>query len=117
MNYDTWRRHHDEDLPHTKYCASVALLQMRLGRYFLREQPSGPWTDEVDPWPRVVPDNSAFVQSMGQCMAGAVDKNGIPVKKSTDWTATSEALLAPFGNMFAMGVMSTVTQQERIWKS
>ena len=51
MYPDTWRRHHEEDLPHIRYCGKVALKHMSLKRFFLREQPAGTWIDDIGPWP------------------------------------------------------------------
>ena len=39
VNYDTWYEHHEEDLPHIKFCGEVAVRQDDLQRFYLREQP------------------------------------------------------------------------------
>ena len=96
MNYYTWKQHFDEDLPHLQYCGKVALKQMRLGRYFLREQPAGSKLDGVEPWPAVQDHESVKTVLMDQCMAGAKDEQGYPVRKITEWTSNSEILLKPF---------------------
>ena len=68
---------------------------MEKGRYFLREQPVGTWIDYLSPWPKVVKHSSVVTQYMDQCMTGAKDDEGWPVKKPTEWTANSTTLLAP----------------------
>ena len=95
MYPDTWNRHHQEDLPHIRYCGKVALKQMSLKRFFLREQPVGTWIDDIDPWPKVRSDPSVTAQNMDQCMAGAADDDGWPVMKPTQWLANSPALTLP----------------------
>eukprot|EP00959_Pyramimonas_sp_CCMP1952_P403921 8463864-Pyramimonas_sp.AAC.1 len=42
-NYVTWHAHHKEDLPHIKFCGTVAKKQDDLERFWLREQPVGTW--------------------------------------------------------------------------
>eukprot|EP00974_Lingulodinium_polyedra_P085850 8313914-Lingulodinium_polyedra.AAC.1 len=61
------------------------MKQIKHGRYFTREQPAGTWIDHIDPWDQV---NHADVvtQCMDQCMTGAKDEYGDPVKKPTEWT-------------------------------
>ena len=96
MHHDTWRKHHEEDLPHLKFCAIVALLQIELGRYFLREQPNGTRLSEIDPWPQVHEDPAVLSITMDQCMAGCRDPvTGFYVKKSTQWLANNDELLRP----------------------
>eukprot|EP00959_Pyramimonas_sp_CCMP1952_P115595 2416499-Pyramimonas_sp.AAC.1 len=41
VNYDTWHEHHQEDLPHIKFCGKVAVRQNYLRRFHFREQPVG----------------------------------------------------------------------------
>ena len=96
MHYDTWQRHHLQDLPHIQCCGAVALKQIQLGRDFLRAQPSGTWIDHIEPWPQVVSHDDVVIQGMDQCMAGCKTTDGTPVKKPTEWTANSEILLKPF---------------------
>ncbi len=95
MYTDTWSVHHQEDLPHLRFCGKVALKQMEMGRFFILEQPSGTWIDYIEPWPKVVCHDTVVTQSMDQCMTGAKDDYGIPVKKATEWTANCESLVAP----------------------
>ena len=90
---DSWLNHHEEDLPHIKFCGKVAAHQRSLGRYWLREQPAGTWIDSIPPWNDVVCDPDVDRCLMDQCMAGCVDDWGIPVKKRTEWTANHQALL------------------------
>ena len=95
VNHSTWQRHYNEDLPHLKYCGEVALRQLRLNRYFLREQPAGTQLDEIDPWPKVWEYETVESQMMDQCEAGAIDDDGLPVQKKTEWTSNSQSLLEP----------------------
>ena len=103
MNYDTWHKHHEEDLPHISYCGRVALKQLRLKRYFLREQPAGTQMDQIDPWPMVRQDKSVLSTLMDQCAAGAVDEDGTPVRKRTEWTSNSQTLLEPMAILQCSG--------------
>ena len=68
-NYDTWYEHFKEDLPHMKYCGEVALLQMKLNRYFLREQPAGSLLDSyVKTWTEVQNHHEVMTTHTYQCM-------------------------------------------------
>ena len=49
-NHDTWQKHHNQDLPHLKYCGHVAQKQVQRGFHYLREQPAGTWLDSISPW-------------------------------------------------------------------
>ena len=89
---DTWNAHLMEDLPHIRYCGEVALKQMELGRYWIREQPAGSWIDTITPWPEAVAKHVTD-QRMDQCATGAKDCYGMPVKKATDWTTNHECLV------------------------
>jgi len=93
MNYDTWKKHHVEDLPHIKYCGEVAHKQMKRGRYFMREQPLGTWIDDMSPWYEIWYGSECIKTTVDQCMAGCVDKFGQPVRKATEWMANHEDLL------------------------
>ncbi len=95
MHYTTWKKHHDEDLPHIKFCGEVALIQIQKGRYFLREQPVGNWVDEIPPWTRVASSPHIVRTNMDQCMTGAIDEDGTPAKKPTQWMANHECLVTP----------------------
>ena len=68
---------------------------MQLGRYFLREQPSGTWIDYIEPWPKNVNSKDVVTQSMDQCMSGCRAADGTPVKQPTEWTANHELLVKP----------------------
>ena len=95
MYHDTWKQHHQEDLPHLQYCGQVALKQMKMGRFFLREQPVGTWIDDIEPWPEVQSDDTVVTQNMDQCMADAKVDDGTPVQKPTEWTANDLTLVEP----------------------
>ena len=93
VNHGTWKRHHDQDLPHIQYCGHIALKQIKKGRYFLREQPAGTWIDHIAPWPEVQKYEDVITQTMDQCMAGCVDAKGVPVRKMTEWVTNDEDLI------------------------
>ena len=81
----------------------VALKQMQLGRFFLREQPVRTWIDQIPPWTTVIKHASVVTQTMDQCMTGAKDEWDQPVMKPTEWTANSETLVAPMRRYFCDG--------------
>jgi hypothetical protein len=93
--HDTWDAHHKEDLPHIKLCGAVAEKQMELNRYWLREQPTGTWIDEIEPWSRVAKHKDVIHVLHDQCMTGLVDDMLCPVQKTTEWSSNTEILLEP----------------------
>ena len=102
-HYDTWHKHHLEDKPHISYCGSVALRQMKHKRFWEREQPAGTWIDHVEPWPQVCSDPSVVYIIMDQCMTGAIDDQGWPVKKPTEWASNSMTLIKPLNEYHCDG--------------
>jgi len=108
-NRPTWLKHHREDLPHLSYCGEVALMQMRLGRFFLREQPAGTFLDYVDPWPQVQANESVMTCLSDQCMAGAIDEYKVPVQKKTEFTANDLSLLKPLERLICNGAHQHAT--------
>ncbi len=91
-NHGTWKKHHEQDLPHIQYCGHIALTQIKKKRFFIREQPAGTWIDHIPPWTEVWKDEAVICQTMDQCMAGCVDSKGVPVKKMTEWVTNHEDL-------------------------
>ncbi len=89
------QKHHDEDLPHIKFCGEVAWIPIQKGRYFLREQPVGNWADDIQPWTKVASWPRTVKTNMDQCMTGAIDEFGSPAKKPTQWMTNHERLIAP----------------------
>jgi hypothetical protein len=61
------------------------------------------WLDDIPPWPKVQAFESVIVVHMDQCMTGAVDDLGNPVKKPTEWMASHETLLRPFDKLICPG--------------
>ena len=112
MYYDTWNQRHQEDLLHIKFCGQVALKQMQLGRFFLREQPTGTWIDQIPPWTIVIAHESVVTQTMDQCMTGAKDEWNQPVKKPIEWTANSETLLHQCDDTSATALIYTQILEE-----
>ena len=59
-----------EDLHHMKYCGEIARLQMKLNRFFLREQPAGSLLDSyVNGWSEVQKHPEVMTIHMDQCLA------------------------------------------------
>ena len=56
LHYDSWLKSYHQAAPHGRFCARVALTQMRNGRYFVNEQPFPSNLYEEPPWPLVVAD-------------------------------------------------------------
>ena len=96
MHYDTWSTHHQEDLPHIRYCAEVALIQSQKGRWWIREQPAGSWMSQIHPWTEVEEDPNLVSVTMEQCAAGARDPStGYHMEKKTTFSSNSDTLLGP----------------------
>ena len=70
VNYETWLLHHNEDLPHIKFCGRIAILQDDLKRHYLREQPRGTWVDEIEPWDKLILRPNTVKTHFDQCAAG-----------------------------------------------
>eukprot|EP00959_Pyramimonas_sp_CCMP1952_P031410 658720-Pyramimonas_sp.AAC.1 len=47
---NTWEQHYKEDLPHITYCGKIAVTQDNARRWFIREQFTGRWVDDIPPW-------------------------------------------------------------------
>ena len=76
INPETYERHRAEDEPHAFFCAEVALIQMKRGRYFLVEQPQGTSLFAEKPWMNVVNDPSIVYEIVHQCMLGQLGPDG-----------------------------------------
>ena len=61
----------------------------------LPEQPTGNWTDQIHPWTLVAQHPNTVRMNMDQCMTGAANSKGQPVRKRTEFTASTEILLQP----------------------
>ena len=92
---DTTYKHYKEDLPHKQFCREIALLRLTHQRHFLREQPKGTTLNTIDPWPKVLENESVLSMMIDQCMAGQKDDWNQPVRKMTEITASDEQLLKP----------------------
>ena len=90
INYDTWLKHHLEDLPHIKFAAEVALLQDDLNRYYLREQPRGTWVDQIPPWTDVVKRGNTHKVTMDQCTTGLRDSQAVLIRKPTEMMSNNK---------------------------
>ena len=89
---ETTRKQHQDDLPHLKFCGEIALLQLSHRRHFLREQPKGTRLNTIDPWPKVLENESVLSMLIDQCMAGQKDEWNDPAKKMTELTASDGEL-------------------------
>ena len=96
VNYTTWLKHHNEDLPHIKFCGTAAIIQDNLGRYFLREQPTGTWVDQIDPWPTLANKSHIAKTNIDQCATGLKTADGMYIKKPTEIMSNDTLLLQPF---------------------
>ena len=102
-NYNTWKAHHKEDLPHIMFCGWVAMKQDDLGRWYLREQPTGTWVDEIQPWKELAQRNHIVSIGIDQCATGLRDDFGDYIKKPTDITSNDETILKPFATFRCNG--------------
>jgi len=84
-HYEAWLRSYQEAKPHGVSCARLALIQIREGRYFIVEQPSGSWLYNESPWPTVLEHKSIVRVEIHQCMLGQKTKEGLPAKKPYSW--------------------------------
>ena len=96
INPETWNEHHKTDLPHIKFCGRIAMIQDDLDRFWMREQPSGTWVDEIYPWTQVIRQPGFNKVTFDQCMTGLKDSKGTPMKKPTEIAANDDELLIPF---------------------
>ena len=96
INYDTWLRHYNEDMPHVRFCGRAALHQLRKGRHFLLEHPFPSWLTHEEPWPDVFNHARVMAKIIHQCMVGQHGADFRPAKKPSMVVASDEALLKPF---------------------
>jgi hypothetical protein len=101
-NFDGWKRSWDNAHPHARFCGRIALLQLRSGRHFLREQPFPTLMDEEPPWPEVIAHPSVIRVVVDQCRFNQV-LNGLPVKKPTEILTSAEDLAKPFRDKRCLG--------------
>ena len=71
--------------------------------FFLREQPSGTWIDEIPPWTALAKRKVTRKAIMDQCCTGLCDSYGTPIKKPTEMMANYEAILQPFRSQVCAG--------------
>ncbi len=91
-NHAGWLRSYQEAAPHGRFRGRVALIQMKIGRYFINEQPFPSYLYDEPPWPTVVKDPSVVHTVIHQCMTGQVGPNGNLVKKPTGFVANHRLL-------------------------
>ena len=74
-------RHRAEDKPHAFFCAEVAWIQIRKGRFFLVEQPQGTSLFAEEPWVDVVCHPSIEYEVIDQCRVDQLGPDGLLAKK------------------------------------
>ena len=99
INYETWLKHYNEDMPHVRFCGRAALHQLQKLRVFRLEHPFPSWITHGEPWPVVLNDPRVSARIIDQCMLGQVGKDKLPAKKPTMVAASDEELLKPFENL------------------
>ena len=99
INYETWRRHFDEDMPHVSFCGTAALHQLQKNRHFLLEHQFPSWITSIDPWPLVYNHGRVAMRVVHQCMVEQRGTDGFPAKKPSQVVASDEALLRPFNDL------------------
>ena len=115
--HDTWRRHHEEDLPHIRFCGKVALRQRSYDRHWLREQPEGSWIDDIAPWDEVARQPGVVSCLMDQCMGGCKDDEGVAVRKRTEWKGSHEALLITLTKCSVTVSTAMPTRRGNSWRN
>mgnify|MGYP003340745794 CR=1 FL=1 len=103
INYHTWRKHYDEDMPHVRFCGKAALHQLKHNRHFFVEQPWPTWLVREEPWPQVLRQTNVCSVHIDQCRVGQKGPTGLPAKKPTILLASAPELLAPFANLRCRG--------------
>ena len=103
LNYDTWLKHYNEDMPHARFCGDMALLQVKKGRHFICENqfPTGLWYEL--PWPQVAQQPGVRAVVIDQCRVAQKAPDGKPIKKPTTLIASASELLEPFQNLRCHG--------------
>ena len=99
INYDTWRAHYEEDLPHLTFCGHAACHQLAKHRHFLCEQPHPTWLWHVPPWPHIGQHPQVGVRIVHMCRLGLLGPNRLLVKKASEVIASAPELLTPFDNL------------------
>lgn len=107
INYDTWKKHLDEDYPHIWFCGQVALVQIEHERYFFLENHWPTYLIQLAPWPEVqkhlikCPYNGFRI--VDQCHLGRRGPHGLPAKKPTLVLSNGEEILDEFDNLRCEG--------------
>eukprot|EP00959_Pyramimonas_sp_CCMP1952_P197361 4127322-Pyramimonas_sp.AAC.1 len=107
VSYDTWREYHREDLSHAKFCGKVAARQNDLRRFYLREQPVGPWVDQIPPWTTLAKSKGTCNVNIDQCTTGLRDSHGVLLRKPIEIMANHRLLLTPLNESDVLAIINT----------
>ena len=99
INYDTWLIHYKEDQPHIHFCAQIALLQIRVLRFFFGENPWPTYLFNEGEWPQVMNHKTVMTIIIHQCRLGLKGPAGLPIKKPTVLVSNGRILLEQFTNL------------------
>ena len=83
INYDTWLKHYQEDMPHVHFCGRVAMLQIQLRNFFFAENPWPTHLINEGKWPQVLKHSE--IEVIQQDMLGQKGPHGFPSKRPTAW--------------------------------
>ncbi|CAK0801133.1 unnamed protein product, partial [Prorocentrum cordatum] len=95
INYDGWLRSRKTSVGLARIAAAAACTQMDAGRHFVSEQPLGSDFYQLDDWQHIANNYAVAWCQVDQCMAGKIGRRtGLPIKKSSEFWASDERLLA-----------------------
>ncbi|CAK0813698.1 unnamed protein product, partial [Prorocentrum cordatum] len=95
INYDGWLRSRKTSVGLARIAAAAACTQMDAGRHFVSEQPLGSDFYKLDDWQFIANNYALAWCQVDQCMAGKIGRRtGLPIKKSSEFWASDERLLA-----------------------
>ncbi|CAK0831488.1 unnamed protein product [Prorocentrum cordatum] len=95
INYDGWLRSRKTSVGLARIAAAAACTQMDAGRHFVSEQPLGSDFYKLDDWQHIANNYAVAWCQVDQCMAGKIGRRtGLPIKKSSEFWASDERLLA-----------------------
>ena len=101
LNYDTWLKHYQEDMPHVHFCGRVAWLETTLQPFFFAENPWPTHLIHEGCWPKVL--EHADIEVIHQCMLGQKGPHNLPSKKPTACICNSKIMLSLFANIRCNG--------------
>eukprot|EP00959_Pyramimonas_sp_CCMP1952_P029332 615772-Pyramimonas_sp.AAC.1 len=78
-NTNTWEQH--------------PVAQDNARRWFIREQPTGQWVDDISPWEELADRSHITTVRIDQCATGLEDTTGDYIQKLTNITSNDETIL------------------------